>query len=181
MPVPRQGSDNPTPSSDHRSSSSEPTSSVAANQSVSETEKCNGAKVVAPAAAAAETNNNVRRDPDAGQAKPHLPTLHPPRRPYLTKFATIHTDKYPQNLRREFPTTNFDRNLTVEKARFDPQPLAIPHHPYDSPPPEHLPHAASPPTTCNSPNTITPSASSTALSAAARAKPAKSRGEVRLL
>lgn len=45
------------------------------------------------------------------------------RRSLITKFATIHTDKYPENLRREFPMSNFDRNLTVEKARFEPQPL----------------------------------------------------------
>lgn len=57
------------------------------------------------------------------------------RRSLITKFATIHTDKYPENLRREFPMSNFDRNLTVEKARFEPQPLnhdtnntTLPHH-----------------------------------------------------
>ncbi|KAI8582886.1 hypothetical protein K450DRAFT_225309 [Umbelopsis ramanniana AG] len=39
----------------------------------------------------------------------------------LNKFATIHSgDKYHQDLRRDV-LTNFDRNLTVETAHFDPQ------------------------------------------------------------
>ncbi|KAG0168303.1 hypothetical protein DFQ30_004950 [Apophysomyces sp. BC1015] len=38
------------------------------------------------------------------------------------KFATIHTDRYSPHFRRELPLSNFDRNLTVEKARFEPQP-----------------------------------------------------------
>jgi hypothetical protein len=38
----------------------------------------------------------------------------------LNKFATIHSgDKYHQDLRRDV-LTNFDRNLTVETAHFDP-------------------------------------------------------------
>ncbi|KAL0091011.1 hypothetical protein J3Q64DRAFT_1023676 [Phycomyces blakesleeanus] len=48
------------------------------------------------------------------------------KRPFLAKFSTIHTDKYPhQNLRRDFPLPNFDRNLTVEKARFEPQSAVV--------------------------------------------------------
>lgn len=39
----------------------------------------------------------------------------------LSKFATIHGgDKYHQDLRRDL-LTNFDRNLTVETAHFEPQ------------------------------------------------------------
>ena len=104
------------------------------------------------------------------------------KRPYMPKFATIHTDKYSQNLRREFPMTNFDRNLTVEKARFDPQPNEHKEIPSSqqpissSSPPQllinndlqqqtqqqqqlhHPPRPSSPPTV--TPNSITPSVSS---------------------
>ncbi|KAI9269117.1 hypothetical protein BDA99DRAFT_343236 [Phascolomyces articulosus] len=101
------------------------------------------------------------------------------KRPYMPKFATIHTDKYPQNLRREFPMSNFDRNLTVEKARFDPQPndhkeIPPPAPPSSSSPPhlvsdqlqpqpqqpqlQHPPRPASPPIV--TPSSITPSVSS---------------------
>ncbi|KAI8372770.1 uncharacterized protein BYT42DRAFT_45329 [Radiomyces spectabilis] len=48
------------------------------------------------------------------------------KRPFMTKFATIHTDRYPQNLRRDFPLNQFEGNLTVEKAHFEPQPLTNP-------------------------------------------------------
>ncbi|KAG2226039.1 hypothetical protein INT45_002505 [Circinella minor] len=129
------------------------------------------------------------------------------KRPYKPKFATIHTDKYPQNLRREFPMTNFDRNLTVEKARFDPQPnehkeIPSPQLPNsNSSPPQllinndpqqpqqqqlqHPPRPSSPPTV--TPNSITPSVSSNGIHTPSSTfsvtntkptrQPAKSKGE----
>ena len=113
------------------------------------------------------------------------------RRSLITKFNTIHTDKYPENLRREFPKNNFDCKVTVEKAKFDSQPLNHDtnntpshhhHHHKDgysiatpattascSPPHDHLQAssshhrstAASSPTSYTTNNSITPSASST--------------------
>ncbi|CAO3586724.1 unnamed protein product [Absidia cylindrospora] len=47
-------------------------------------------------------------------------SLPSPSPPFLNKFATIATDKYTQNLRRDLLLSNFDRNLTVEQAHFDP-------------------------------------------------------------
>lgn len=50
-----------------------------------------------------------------------------PSQPFLNKFATIATDKYTQGLRRDLLLSNFDRNLTVEQAHFDPNhSLAVP-------------------------------------------------------
>lgn len=43
-----------------------------------------------------------------------------PTPPFLNKFATMATDKYTQSLRRDLLLSNFDRNLTVEQAHFDP-------------------------------------------------------------
>ncbi|CAO3615969.1 unnamed protein product [Cunninghamella blakesleeana] len=50
-----------------------------------------------------------------------------PSQPFVNKFATIATDKYTQGLRRDLLLSNFDRNLTVEQAHFDPnESLAVP-------------------------------------------------------
>ncbi|KAI7868128.1 hypothetical protein BDF14DRAFT_1796637 [Spinellus fusiger] len=57
---------------------------------------------------------------------PYDTATRPHKRPLLPKFSTIHTDKYPQHLRHDFPLPNFDRNLTVEKAHFEPQSLVHP-------------------------------------------------------
>ncbi|KAF7723968.1 hypothetical protein EC973_001484 [Apophysomyces ossiformis] len=54
-------------------------------------------------------------------------------RPFVNKFATIPNDKYPQNLRRDLLLSNFDRNLTVEKAHFEPQTLHTPEVVSDDP------------------------------------------------
>ncbi|KAG0170511.1 hypothetical protein DFQ28_001972 [Apophysomyces sp. BC1034] len=54
-------------------------------------------------------------------------------RPFVNKFATIPNDKYPQNLRRDLLLSNFDRNLTIEKAHFEPQPLHTPDTMSDDP------------------------------------------------
>ncbi|KAI8374516.1 uncharacterized protein BYT42DRAFT_576649 [Radiomyces spectabilis] len=77
--------------------------------------------------------------------------VRPPQRRLLNKYATIATDKYPNNLRRELLLSKFDRNLTVEKAHFQdpgahtddslPRPS---YHDHDAPSPSI--HAAPSPT-----------------------------------
>ncbi|KAI9009973.1 hypothetical protein CLU79DRAFT_774194 [Phycomyces nitens] len=57
------------------------------------------------------------------QPNPNLSRPNQPKRQFMNKFATIPTDKSPQNLCRDLLLSNFDRNLTVEKAHFEPQPF----------------------------------------------------------
>ncbi|KAF7728662.1 hypothetical protein EC973_005699 [Apophysomyces ossiformis] len=46
--------------------------------------------------------------------------------PLPNSLTTIRADKQSPHRRKDLPLPNFDRNLTVEKARFDPQPLTYP-------------------------------------------------------
>lgn len=49
------------------------------------------------------------------------------RQPLINKFPALHNEKYPSQLSRDLlSTNNFDRNLTVEKARFEPPQLISP-------------------------------------------------------
>ncbi|KAI7872679.1 hypothetical protein BDF14DRAFT_1953763 [Spinellus fusiger] len=63
--------------------------------------------------------------PDTTSTLMAHPRPNPPKKQFLNKFATLPTDKCPQNLCRDLLLSNFDRNLTVEKAHFEPQPLAM--------------------------------------------------------
>lgn len=122
--------------------------------------------VASPSAMNTSTTAVPNKPSTDGHGESAKPNNHPsnPRRPYAPKFPTMHGDKFPEGLRPELPS-HFDRNLTVEKARFDPQPLvqAMASDPprYDPPSPPHQ-DMHSPPLHAT-PKTITPSASSTGL------------------
>ncbi|KAG2184480.1 hypothetical protein INT43_000389 [Umbelopsis isabellina] len=68
------------------------------------------------------TTPSQQAPPPVQQQQQHATWQHQPHALHmLSKFATIHGgDKYHQDLRRDL-LTNFDRNLTVETAHFEPQ------------------------------------------------------------
>lgn len=70
--------------------------------------------------------NQQQPDNKQSSSSQQLSTLQK-RQPLINKFPALHSEKYSSQLSRDLlSTNNFDRNLTVEKARFEPPQLISP-------------------------------------------------------
>ncbi|CDH58077.1 hypothetical protein RO3G_01268 [Lichtheimia corymbifera JMRC:FSU:9682] len=73
-----------------------------------------------------QDTTTIKQSPSSSSSPQQLSTSQK-RQPLINKFPALHNEKYPSQLSRDLlSTNNFDRNLTVEKARFEPPQLISP-------------------------------------------------------